>query len=159
MADGPESSQNRSSTQENPMRLPAILAPTSTPQTRGRTAARIALGVVLALAGIGHLTFQRHEFRAQVPDWVPLGKDFTVLASGVVEVGLGAALVALPRHRRIVSWVVAAFFVAVFPGNIHQYVAGIDAFGLDTDTKRLVRLFGQPVLVLWAIAAGGDGKR
>lgn len=138
--------------------LKTLIAPTTTPQSRGRMFARIALGVVLALAGIGHMTFQRDEFQAQVPDWVPLGKDATVLASGVVEIGLGAALIALPRHRRIVSWVVAAFFVAVFPGNIHQYVAGIDAFGLDTDTKRLVRLFFQPVLVLWAIAAGGDGR-
>ena len=138
--------------------LKTLIAPTTTPQSRGRMFARIALGVVLALAGIGHMTFQRDEFQAQVPDWVPLGKDATVLASGVVEIGLGAALIALPRHRRIVSWVAAAFFVAVFPGNIHQYVAAIDAFGLDTDTKRLVRLFFQPVLVLWAIAAGGDGR-
>lgn len=128
-------------------------------QSRSRTVARIALGIVLATAGIGHMTFQRNEFQAQVPDWVPIGKDLTVLASGVVEVGLGAALIALPRHRRIVATVVAAFFVAVFPGNIHQYLAHIDAFGLDTDTKRLARLFGQPVLVLWALAAGGDGRR
>ena len=136
----------------------ASLAPTTTPQPRGRAAARIALGAVLALAGIGHMTFQRDEFQAQVPDWVPVGKDFTVLASGVVEISLGAALIALPRHRRIVAGIAALFFIAVFPGNIHQYVAHIDAFGLDSDTKRLVRLFGQPVLVLWALAAGSDGK-
>ncbi|QTI69129.1 DoxX family protein [Gordonia polyisoprenivorans] len=129
------------------------------PQTRGRAVARIALGAVLALAGIGHMTFQRNEFQAQVPDWVPLGKDATVLASGVVEIGLGAALIALPRYRRIVAGVAALFFIAVFPGNIHQYVAHIDAFGLDSDAKRLGRLFGQPVLVLWALAAGDYGAR
>ncbi len=90
---------------------------------------------------------------------MPFSKDFVVLASGGVENALGAALIALPRHRKIVSWIVAAFFVAVFPpGNIHQYVEHIDAFGLDTDQKRLTRLFFQPVLVVWAIAAG-TGKR
>ncbi|MBE7192359.1 MAG: hypothetical protein INR66_07710, partial [Gordonia polyisoprenivorans] len=86
------------------------------PQTRGRAVARTALGAVLALAGIGHMTFQRNEFQAQVPDWVPLGKDATVLASGVVEIGLGAALIALPRYRRIVAGITALFFIAVFPG-------------------------------------------
>ncbi|GAB88795.1 DoxX family protein [Gordonia rhizosphera] len=135
----------------------SAFAPSTTRQSPGRAVARLALGAVLTVAGIGHLTFAREEFQAQVPDWVPLDKDLVVVASGVKEIGLGAALIALPRYRRIVSWLVAAFFVAVFPGNINQYVEGIDAFGLDTDTKRLARLFGQPVLVLWAIAAGGDG--
>ena len=47
----------------------------------------------------------------------------------------------------------AAFFVAIFPGNISQYVNGIDAFGLDTERARLVRLFFQPLLVAWALWA------
>lgn len=139
--------------------MTSLLAPTATPQSRARAFARIALGAVLAVAGVGHLTFQRKEFQAQVPDWVPFDKDFTVLASGVVEVGLGAALIALPRHRKVVAGIAALFFLAVFPGNIHQYVAHVDGFGLDSDSKRLVRLFFQPVLVLWALAAGGDGRR
>ena len=123
-----------------------------------RTTARVALGSIMTFAGVTHLTTAREEFQAQVPDWVPFSKDFVVLASGGVEIALGAALIALPRHRKIVSWVVAAFFVAVFPGNIHQYVEHIDAFGLDSDQKRLTRLFFQPMLVLWAIAAG-TGER
>ena len=89
-------------------------------------------------AGVLHLTTAREEFQAQVPEWFPVEEDLTVLASGVVEVGLGAAFVALPRHRRTVGALLAAFFVAIFPGNIAQYVEGTDAFGLDTDTKRLV---------------------
>ncbi|WLP89098.1 doxX protein [Gordonia sp. NB41Y] len=141
------------------MTISTLTAPATTRQSRGRGIARVALGSVLGLAGIGHLTFQRNEFQAQVPTWVPLGKDATVLASGGVEIALGSALIALPRHRRLVSAIVAAFFVAVFPGNIHQYRNHIDAFGLDTDGKRLARLFGQPALVAWALAAGGDGKK
>jgi uncharacterized membrane protein len=124
------------------------------------TAARIALGTVMVAAGVSHLTVSREEFRAQVPSWFPVDEDVTVLGSGVVEIGLGAAFVALPRHRRLVGALLAAFFVAIFPGNIAQYVEGTDGFGLDTDTKRLVRLFFQPVLVAWALyGAGLLGRR
>jgi uncharacterized membrane protein len=58
-------------------------------------------------------------------------------------------------YRVQVGWVVAAFFVAIFPGNISQYLNGIDAFGLDSDTSRLVRLFFQPLLVVWALWCTG----
>lgn len=116
---------------------------------------RIALGTTMAGAGVTHLTVAREEFRAQVPEWFPVDDDLTVLGSGVVEIGLGAAFVALPKHRRLVGGLLAAFFVAIFPGNIAQYVEGTDAFGLDTDQKRLARLFFQPVLVLLALWGGG----
>lgn len=119
-----------------------------------RTIGRVALGGALGVAGVLHVTVRRGEFRAQVPQWFPLGEDLTVLGSGVVEVALGAALVALPRRRRLLGALTAAFFVAVFPGNVAQYVEGVDAFGLDTDRERLVRLFFQPVLVAWALWAG-----
>ncbi|MEO7448168.1 MAG: hypothetical protein ABI336_07825 [Humibacillus sp.] len=105
-------------------------------------------------AGILHLSTQRAAFQAQVPDWFPLDKDLTVLGSGVVEIALGTAFAVAPKHQRLIGGLLAAFYVAVFPGNIAQYVEGVDAFGLDTDTKRLVRLFFQPVLVLWALWAG-----
>ena len=115
--------------------------------------ARIALGIALGYAGVTHLTSSRLEFQAQVPNWVPFSADFVVLASGVVEIVLGLALVFLVKYQVQVGWVVAAFFLAIFPGNISQYVNGIDAFGLDTDRARLVRLFFQPLLVAWALWA------
>lgn len=115
-------------------------------------AAQRALGGMLVLAGIGHLTFARRAFRAQVPDWVPLGKDATVLASGVAEMALGAGLVLADEARRpLAGKIAAAFFVAVFPGNLSQYVNRRSAFGLDTDAKRFARLFFQPALVYWAL--------
>lgn len=119
-----------------------------------RTAARLLLGSAMVGAGILHLTTQRQEFQAQVPSWFPLDEDVTVVASGVVEITLGAAFVALPKRQRLVGGLLAAFFVAIFPGNIAQYVDGVDAFGLDTDRARLIRLFFQPVLVAWALWAG-----
>jgi uncharacterized membrane protein len=120
-----------------------------------RTVARWALGGTLVVAGTGHLTTQREEFQAQVPEWMPIDDDLVVVASGVVEIVLGLALILLRRQRVAVGLVVAGFFVAIFPGNVAQYVEGTDAFGLDTDTKRLIRLFFQPVLVVWALWSTG----
>lgn len=110
-------------------------------------------------AGIAHLTSQRQEFQAQVPDWFPLDDDLTVVGSGVVEIALGASFIVLPRRKRLVGGLLAAFFVVIFPGNIAQYVEGTDAFGLDTDRKRLGRLFFQPLLVVWALYGGGWLRR
>ena len=124
-----------------------------------RTAARLLLGAAMVGAGVLHLTTQRQEFQAQVPDWFPIDEDLTVLGSGVAEIALGASFIAFPRKRRLVGALLAAFFVVIFPGNIAQYVEGTDAFGLDTDTKRLVRLFFQPVLVLLALYGGGWLRR
>ena len=127
-----------------------------------RTAARVALGSIMTAAGVTHLTFARDEFQAQVPDWFPVDADAVVLASGVAEIALGASFVALPRRKRTIGALLAGFFVVIFPGNIAQYLEHTDAFGLDTDTKRFVRLFFQPVLIDWALFGGGvleDRKR
>ncbi|MGM9321395.1 DoxX family protein [Deinococcus aquaticus] len=129
------------------------------PTTLPRTLARVLLGSFMMFAGVGHMTFLRRDFQAQVPTWLPLDKDFVVLASGVVEVGFGAALLALPRQRQTVGWVLAAFFVAIFPGNVSQYLTHQSAFGLDTDGKRLGRLFFQPVLVALALWSTGAWPR
>lgn len=117
----------------------------------GRGVAQVALGVFLLSAGLSHLTVSRVEFQAQVPTWLPLDPDFVVVSSGIVELLLGAALLTLWRYRSRVGLLVALFFVAIFPGNINQFVNGIDAFGLDSDGSRAVRLLFQPVLVLWAL--------
>ena len=120
---------------------------------------RILLGVALLYAGIGHLTWLRQEFTAQVPQWMPLGTDLVVVLSGIVEISLGASLIFLYKWKNIVGWVVALFFIAIFPGNISQYINEVDAFGLDSDRARLIRLFFQPVLVLWALWSTGACKK
>jgi uncharacterized membrane protein len=129
--------------------------PATTSGSVPRTLGRVALGAFLLAAGISHLTWARGEFLAQVPDWVPLDGDTVVIASGFVEIGLGGALIGLPGKRVAVGWLTAAFFVAIFPGNISQYVTHTDAFGLTTDRARAVRLLFQPLLVLWALWATG----
>jgi uncharacterized membrane protein len=120
-----------------------------------RVVSQVGLGLFLTSAGYSHLTVNRLEFQAQVPTWLPLDPDFVVLASGVVEIALGLGLLTLWRYRAHVGLTAALFFVAIFPGNINQFVNGIDAFGLNTDMARGVRLLFQPVLVLWALWSTG----
>lgn len=127
----------------------------SAAESPARNAGRILLGAFMCVAGIGHLTFARAEFQAQVPPWFPLSPDLTVLASGVVEIALGAAMILATRRRALVGLLLAAFFVAVFPGNIAQWMHHRDAFGLDSDRARLIRLFFQPVLIAWALWSTG----
>ena len=119
---------------------------------------QMVLGFALAYAGVGHLTTSRTEFQAQVPTLLEEYADFVVLASGVVEIALGVGLIALWKYRVQLGWVVAAFFVAIFWGNISQYVNGVDAFGLNSDRARFIRLFFQPLLVMWALGSTGAWK-
>ena len=120
-----------------------------------KTLLQLLLGAFLASAGRTHLGSNRLAFQAQVPTWLPLDPDFVVVASGLVEITLSLLLITtaltLKRYRGLVGLMTATFFVLIFPGNINQYVNHLNAFGLDTDTKRLVRLFLQPPLVAWAI--------
>lgn len=119
--------------------------------SKGRTIGRVALGAGLIFAGVSHLTFARKDFRAQVPDFVPLPVDTTVIASGVVEMALGSALLLVRKRRQALGSLVGAFFVAVFPGNVAQWVHRRKGFGLDTDSRRFGRLFFQLPLVMLAV--------
>ena len=119
-----------------------------------RKVTQILLGAALIYTGTLHLTSSRQEFQAQVPPWAPFTPDFIVLASGVVEIAIGLALISLQR-RKVVGIATAAFFIAIFPGNISQFVNHIDAFGLNDDRARAIRLLFQPLLVLWALWSTG----
>ena len=116
-----------------------------------RTVGRVGLAAILLTAGVGHLTWARKSFLAQVPTWVPLDGDTVVVLSGIVEIVLGSALLAVRTRRRQLGLLVAGFFVAVFPGNVSQLVTHTDAFGLNSDTSRAVRLLFQPLLVWLAV--------
>ncbi|RAR47626.1 DoxX family protein [Flavobacterium lacus] len=117
---------------------------------------RILLALFMVFAGFSHLTFNRIDFQAQVPDWVPMSKDLVVVLSGVVEIALGLILLFWKKQRINIGWVLALFFVLVFPGNVAQYLGEKDAFGvLNSDRARLIRLFFQPVLIAWALWSSG----
>jgi len=123
--------------------------------TRSQNFSRLVLGLFMILAGVGHLSYMRKEFQAQVPNWIPMEKDNVVVLSGFVEIGLGLAMLLAKKYRAQTGIILAVFYVLVFPGNIAQYINGIDAFGLDTDGKRLARLFFQPVLIALALWSTG----
>ena len=124
-----------------------------------RTIFRILLAILMIYAGFSHLSFNRIEFQAQVPDWVPLSKDLVVVLSGIVEMALGLGLAFWKSKRTLFGWALALFFILVFPGNFSQYLDGKDAFGvLDSDGARLRRLFFQPVLIIWALWSSGAWK-
>ena len=124
-----------------------------------KTILQLLLGAFLASAGRTHLGSNRIAFQAQVPTWLPLDPDFVVVASGLVEITLAVLLITtaliLKRYRGLIGLMAAAFFVLIFPGNINQYVNHLNAFGLDTDTKRFIRLLFQPLLVAWALWSSG----
>jgi len=122
---------------------------------------RVLLGAFMLYAGIGHLTFLREAFQAQVPTWITTDKgfmDFIILSSGIVEIIFGILIIIGGKFKIKTGIALAIFYVLVFPGNINQYVNHIDSFGLNTDSKRLVRLFFQPVLILWALWSTGALK-
>ena len=116
---------------------------------------RVVLGAFMVYASVAHFTFRRTDFQAQVPEWLPMNKDFVVIASGVVELLLGLAMIFFIGQKVLVGIALATFFVLIFPGNIAQYVNHTNAFGLNTDKARLIRLFFQPVLILWALWSTG----
>ena len=116
---------------------------------------RILLGLFMITAAFGHFTFQRADFQAQVPNWVPMNKDLVVILSGIVEMAIGLAIIFLTRYKIQIGIGLAIFYVLVFPGNIAQYSNGTDALGMNTDQARLIRLFFQPVLILWALWSTG----
>lgn len=117
---------------------------------------RTLLALFMILAGTSHLTFARVDFQAQVPDWVPIGKDLVVILSGIIEITLGIGLAFWKTKRIQFGWALAIFFILIFPGNIAQYLDGKDAFGsLNSDGARLTRLFFQPVLIVWALWSSG----
>lgn len=123
--------------------------------TTAQDKARIALSLVFTVAGVAHLTFARKEIQAAVPPWLPCDADAVVVQSGIAEIALGAALLAFPQQKKLLGKIAAGFLVAVFPGNIAQYTHRRSAFGLDTDSKRLARLFFQPALIGWALWSTG----
>lgn len=127
-----------------------------------KTILRILLGLFMTYAGVSHLSFNRLEFVAQVPSWIqfsPGFTDFVVLASGVVEIALGLGMIFLSKKKATVGALLAIFYVLIFPGNINQYINHIDAFNLNTDEARLIRLFFQPVLIAWALWTTGGWQK
>ena len=108
--------------------------------------------------GIAHLSFRRIEFQAQVPTWLTTDKglmDLVVLISGYVEIAFGILMILGGKLKVKTGIALGFFYILIFPGNINQYINEIDSLRLDSENKRLIRLFFQPLLVLWAFWSSG----
>ena len=132
-----------------------MVAPDAQPGSDAlRSPLRWLLAAFMLFAGGAHLV-SSDSFMGQLPGWLP-ARTPIVLASGVIEIGFGLALVLTTgARRRRVGLALAVFFVLVFPGNLYQAIAGTDAFGLDTPAKRWGRLVVQPLLIVWALWSTG----
>lgn len=110
-----------------------------------RAVMRVLVAALLLTSGTLHMV-SPELFNAQVPAFLPFPRAI-IYFSGVIELLLAAGLL-LPRFEQRAAIATALFFIVIFPGNVWQAVAQIDAFGLTTDAARLVRLGFQPVLIL-----------
>ncbi|ROR92455.1 MauE/DoxX family redox-associated membrane protein [Nocardioides aurantiacus] len=107
--------------------------------------------VLFTASGVLHLV-RPSAFEAQVPDFLPL-QTAVVVVSGVLELAC-AALLLLPRTRRLGGLAAALLLVAVFPGNLWQsWEAWQDHQAGEASTAylvgTLVRLPLQLPLVWW----------
>lgn len=122
---------------------------------------RILLGSIMLYIGIAHLSFRRIEFQAQVPTWLTTNEgmmDLVVLISGYIEIAFGILMILGGKLKVKTGITLGIFYILIFPGNINQYINEIDSLRLDSDNKRLIRLFFQPLLVLWAFWSSGAMK-
>jgi uncharacterized membrane protein len=122
---------------------------------------RVLLGSIMLYIGIAHLSFRRIEFQAQVPTWLTTNEgmmDLIVLISGYIEIAFGVLMILGGKLKVKTGIALGIFYILIFPGNINQYINEIDSLRLDSDNKRLIRLFFQPLLVLWAFWSTGALK-
>lgn len=122
-------------------------------ETAARTIARTVLALAYFAVGVVHLK-SPGGFLPIMPAWVPFPHE-VVLATGVAEIA-GAIGLMIPRLRRAAAWGLAAYAVCVFPANIKHAVDGVAIGGQVLGwAYHGPRLLAQPVIVWWALWAGG----
>jgi uncharacterized membrane protein len=87
---------------------------------------------------------------AMMPPWIALHLEL-VLFTGAAEIAGGLGLL-IPRLRRLAGLMLAIYFVAVFPANIHNALNGLAVEGLpQAGWYYWARLLFQPLAVWWAL--------
>ncbi|MCY1535708.1 hypothetical protein D9M68_711230 [compost metagenome] len=114
---------------------------------------RWAMALALLFVGIDHwLTPER--YLAMMPDYLPYHLPL-VLFTSLCELA-GAIGLLLPRTRRLAALMLALYFVCVFPANLHNALQGLNVAGLPSASWYYwLRLPFQPLVILWALYAGG----
>jgi uncharacterized membrane protein len=124
-----------------------------TPAPAIRVGARAVLALFYAGAGIAHLMWPA-PFLLIIPAGVPY-PDAVVLVTGLLEIA-GAIGLLVRRWRRVAGLMLAIYAVCVFPANIRHALSGLDIAGWPLGWwYHGPRLALQPILVWWALWAGG----
>ena len=111
--------------------------------------ARRGLAAAMVAAGVAHLAGPE-PFVQHLPDWVP-AREALVYLSGVVEIGLGLALVTFADRRAAAGRLLTLFLVAVWPANVYVAVAGVDVDGQPGGAYAWIRLPFQALFIAWAL--------
>ena len=110
---------------------------------------RLAMALALLFAGADHW-INPGRYLPMLPGWVPLPLE-TVLFTGVCEI-FGAVGLLTPRFRRLAGAMLAIYFIAVFPANVHNALNGLAVDGLpQASWYYWVRLAFQPLAIWWAL--------
>ncbi len=123
----------------------------------GRACMRVALTVALVFFGADHLlTPQR--YLPMIESWMPWASTVVAL-TGICEIAGGLGLL-VPRLRRLAGALLAVYFIAVFPANVHNALQGLSVDGLPVSAWYYwVRLGFQPLAVWWALFSAGLVRR
>jgi uncharacterized membrane protein len=115
---------------------------------------RLILAGIMLMMGTLHFT-HGETFASVMPDYLPWHLPLVYL-SGVIEAGLGIALLIEPT-RPLAAWGLIALFVAVFPANVHMAlhpdleIAGLPESWPHPPAAALwLRLPLQIALIWWA---------
>jgi uncharacterized membrane protein len=114
---------------------------------------RIAMAIALIAAGTDHwVTPER--YLPMMPPWMPLHLEL-VLFTGAAEIA-GAFGLLMARTRTLAGIALAAYFVAVFPANIHNALNAVAIDGLPQAAWYYwARLPFQPLAIWWALFSAG----
>lgn len=118
-----------------------------------RTCMRLAMAITMVVFGVDHL-LTPERYLAMVESWLPSAEAIVAL-TGYCEIAGGMGLL-IPVLQRWAGLMLAAYFIAVFPANIHNALYGLDAQGLPSaELYYWVRLLFQPLAVWWALYCVG----
>jgi uncharacterized membrane protein len=119
----------------------------------GRAIARAVLALAYCAAGVLHVSTPA-PFVSITPDWVPY-KHEVIILTGLCEIA-GALGLMTRRWRRVSGMALALYAVCVYPANLKHAFEGLAAGGVKLGWwYHGPRLAFQPVLVWWALFAGG----
>lgn len=105
--------------------------------------------IFLVFFGLSHF-YKQDELILMLPDFIPF-PEFIIFITGIIEITLAVGLL-FPTTRRLSGILIAVYFIAVLPANIYKAVNTVEISGtLSNDTVAWLRIFFQPIFIVWAL--------